>query len=164
MKFYLLHGQSPASHSHVKSCGICDGQNGSGADFLRVHRFPLPILIPPTSPHLSIIRGWYNRPNSDRRTKWAQSHPTPRNNKKKSWLKHSFDLLDKTVSQVNGVFFLPNASRITVKTSILSGVLLIQQNHIRTHAATKICTRDVLGPYQEWNFSASDHPNLFLQF
>jgi hypothetical protein len=30
--------------------GICGGQNGTGAGFLRVLRFPLPILIPPTSP------------------------------------------------------------------------------------------------------------------
>jgi hypothetical protein len=37
---------------------------GTGADFLRVLRFPLP-SIPPTSPHSAssiIIRGWYNRP------------------------------------------------------------------------------------------------------
>jgi hypothetical protein len=36
---------------------------GTGAGFLRVLRFPLPILIPPTSPYSSssIIRGWYNR-------------------------------------------------------------------------------------------------------
>jgi hypothetical protein len=27
----------------------------------------------------SIIRSWYNRPISGRRTKWTQSHPTPRN-------------------------------------------------------------------------------------
>jgi hypothetical protein len=52
-------------------------------DFLRVLRFPLPILIPPTAPHSSIIRGWYNRPNSGRRTKWTQSHHTPRNKKNK---------------------------------------------------------------------------------
>jgi hypothetical protein len=26
-----------------------------------------------------IIWGWYNRPNSGQRTKWAQSHPTPSN-------------------------------------------------------------------------------------
>jgi hypothetical protein len=42
----------------VKSCGICGGQSGTGADFLRVLRFPLPIVIPQTSPHSSsIIRG-----------------------------------------------------------------------------------------------------------
>jgi hypothetical protein len=36
--------------SQVRSCGICGEQNGTGADFLRVLRFPLPILIPPTAP------------------------------------------------------------------------------------------------------------------
>jgi hypothetical protein len=60
--------------SQVRSCGICGGRSGIGAGFLRVLRFPLPILIPPTTPHpSSIIRGWYNRPNSGRRTKWTQS-------------------------------------------------------------------------------------------
>jgi hypothetical protein len=29
-----------------RSCGICGGQSGIGAGFLRVLRFPLPILIP----------------------------------------------------------------------------------------------------------------------
>jgi hypothetical protein len=47
----------------VWSCGICGGQSGSGAGFLRVLRFPLPICIPPTAPQSpsSIIWGWYNR-------------------------------------------------------------------------------------------------------
>jgi hypothetical protein len=68
------------ARSQVRSCGICAGQSGTGAGFLRVLRFPLPILIPPTTPHSSaVIRGWYNRPNIGRRTKWTQSHPTPRN-------------------------------------------------------------------------------------
>jgi hypothetical protein len=31
------------------ACGICGGQSGNGAGFLRVLRFPLPI-IPPISP------------------------------------------------------------------------------------------------------------------
>jgi hypothetical protein len=46
--------------------------------------FPLPILILPTAPHSSssIIRGWYHRPVSGRRTKWIQSHP---NLKKKNY-------------------------------------------------------------------------------
>jgi hypothetical protein len=44
--------------------GICVGQSGTGAGFLRVLRFPLPIFIPPTVPQSpsSIIWGWYNRP------------------------------------------------------------------------------------------------------
>jgi hypothetical protein len=65
----------------VKSYGICDGQSGTESGFLRVLRFPLPTLIPQTAPHSSssMIRGWYNRPVSGRRTKWTQSHPTPRN-------------------------------------------------------------------------------------
>jgi hypothetical protein len=64
----------------LRSCGICGGQSGSGAGFLRVLRFPLPILVPPTAPHSSsIIRGGYNRPISGRWTKWTQPHPTTRN-------------------------------------------------------------------------------------
>jgi hypothetical protein len=31
------------------ACGVCSGQSGTGAGFLRVFRFPLPI-IPPISP------------------------------------------------------------------------------------------------------------------
>jgi hypothetical protein len=38
-----------AARVHVRaSCGVC-GQSGTGAGFLRVHRFPLPI-IPPVAP------------------------------------------------------------------------------------------------------------------
>jgi hypothetical protein len=56
--------------SQVKSRGICSGQSGAGVGFLRVLRFPQPILIPPTAPHLSsIVRCWYNRPISGRHTK-----------------------------------------------------------------------------------------------
>jgi hypothetical protein len=32
------------------ACGICGGQSGTGAGFLRVLRFPLAIIIPPISP------------------------------------------------------------------------------------------------------------------
>jgi hypothetical protein len=34
------------------SSGICGGQIGAGAGFLRVRRFPLPIFIPQNSPSL----------------------------------------------------------------------------------------------------------------
>jgi hypothetical protein len=49
--------------AQIRSCGICGGRSGTGVGFLRVIRFPLPILIPPVAPHSSfLIRGWYNRP------------------------------------------------------------------------------------------------------
>jgi hypothetical protein len=69
-----------------RSCGICVGQSGTGAGFLRVLRFPLPTFIPPIAPQSpsTIIRGSYNRPNSIRRTKWTQSHHTPRNLEKEN--------------------------------------------------------------------------------
>jgi hypothetical protein len=63
--------------AQVRSCGICGGQSGNGVGFLRVFRNHLP-LIPPTAPHSSsfiINRGWFNRPNSGRRTKWARLTP-----------------------------------------------------------------------------------------
>jgi hypothetical protein len=37
--------------AQVKSCGICGGQSGTAVGFLRVHWFPLPILIAQTAPH-----------------------------------------------------------------------------------------------------------------
>jgi hypothetical protein len=47
--------------SQARSHGIFGGQSGTGPGSLRVLRFPLPILIPPTAPHSSsVIRGWYN--------------------------------------------------------------------------------------------------------
>jgi hypothetical protein len=42
----------PTSAARVRdraACGVCGGQSGTRADFLRVLRFPLPI-IPPISP------------------------------------------------------------------------------------------------------------------
>jgi hypothetical protein len=36
--------------SRVWSSGTCDGQSGTGAGFLQVLRFPLPIFIPPNCP------------------------------------------------------------------------------------------------------------------
>jgi hypothetical protein len=52
--------------TRVWSCGICGGQSGAGAGFLRVLLFFLPIFIPPIAPQSSssssIIWGYYNRP------------------------------------------------------------------------------------------------------
>jgi hypothetical protein len=50
--------------ARVWLCGICGGQSGAGAGFLRVLRFTLLIFIPPIAPQSpsSIIWGLYNRP------------------------------------------------------------------------------------------------------
>jgi hypothetical protein len=61
--------KSPDSHrgvpgsSPARSCWICGGQSCTGAGFLRVLRFPLPV-IPPTAAYSSssTIRGWYSSP------------------------------------------------------------------------------------------------------
>jgi hypothetical protein len=49
--------------ARVRSWGFC-GQSGTGARFLRVLQFPLPIFSPPFAPQSpsSTISGWYNRP------------------------------------------------------------------------------------------------------
>jgi hypothetical protein len=50
--------------TRVWTCGICGGQSGAVAGFLRVYRIPLSIFIPPIALQSlsSIIWGWYNRP------------------------------------------------------------------------------------------------------
>jgi hypothetical protein len=54
---------------------ICGGHSGVGAGFIRILRFPLP-AIPPFVPYTStIIRGWYNRPNTGRHAKRTQVSP-----------------------------------------------------------------------------------------
>jgi hypothetical protein len=43
----------PTAAARVRSCGICGRRSDTGAGFLRVLRFPLPIRIPPIAPHIS---------------------------------------------------------------------------------------------------------------
>jgi hypothetical protein len=57
--------------ARVWSSGICGGQSGAGAGFLRVLRFPLPIHSTKFS-ILTITRGRYNRPINGRRAEWTQ--------------------------------------------------------------------------------------------
>jgi hypothetical protein len=53
----------------VWSSGICGGQSGAGMGFLRVLRFPLPIII--------ITQGRYSRPVSGCYADWTQLDSTP---------------------------------------------------------------------------------------
>jgi hypothetical protein len=72
-----------AFHSHVPGSSsdqlIWDlwWTSRTGSGFVRVYRFPLPILIPPTASRSSshLFRGCYNGPNSGPRT--TPPHPTP---------------------------------------------------------------------------------------
>jgi hypothetical protein len=114
----------------VRSCGICGGQSGTVAGFLRVLRFPLPILIPPTTPHSSsIIRDWYKSPNIGWRTKWTQSHPTPRQKKnycafttKYLWILFLHVLLNATPAEA--LFSLPLQHKTSNKLLILWIILI----------------------------------------
>jgi hypothetical protein len=66
------------------------GESDTGAGFLRVLQFPLPILIPPTTQLSPIVREWWNRSVSGRHTNRTQSHPTPRKQKTHIYV-HSHD-------------------------------------------------------------------------
>jgi hypothetical protein len=63
-KVYGFQPRRPGFQPRAYSCGICCGQSGAGAGFLRVLRFPLPIFTPPISPQSPspIIQGWCSRP------------------------------------------------------------------------------------------------------
>jgi hypothetical protein len=63
--------------SRVWSSGICRGQSGAEAGFLRVLRFPLPIYIPPNSPTSQSPRAGYKWPISGRHAEWTQLDSTP---------------------------------------------------------------------------------------
>jgi hypothetical protein len=56
--------------ARVWSSGICGGQSGAGADFLRVLRFPCHSFHNILRPHNHL--GRYNRPVSGRRAEWNQ--------------------------------------------------------------------------------------------
>jgi hypothetical protein len=68
----------------------------------QVLQFPLPISIPPIAPQLSpfFIWGWYNRPNSGRRTKWTQSHPMRKKKHTQSEILISADLIKPSAHSV----------------------------------------------------------------
>jgi hypothetical protein len=84
----------------VKSCGICGGQSGTGAGFLRVLRFPLAILIAPTAPHSSssIIRGWYNKASYWPMYQVDSVSAHPKKNKKKKT--HMFSHADVYIREI----------------------------------------------------------------
>jgi hypothetical protein len=72
----------------LRSCGICGAQSGTGAGFLRVFWFPLPIQIPaPHAPFVSsVILGCCSGPFK-RKYQGIQSHPTIITFSKKEGLK-----------------------------------------------------------------------------
>jgi hypothetical protein len=64
------------------------GHVGFVVDKVALNRFSPSITVSPANSHstdcstlITIIRGWYNRPNSGRHTKWTQSTPTPETKK-----------------------------------------------------------------------------------
>jgi hypothetical protein len=75
-------GKTPCAFSDISS----PGQVMCNLWWTKLHwgRFSPSTSVSPANSHSTdsftfiIIRGWYNRPVSGRRTKWTQSHPTPR--------------------------------------------------------------------------------------
>jgi hypothetical protein len=68
--------------ARVKSCNVCGGQSGTGAGFLRVLRFVLPLIHPTNcSTIITIItQGWYSRPINGRSNSGLGSTPAPQIN------------------------------------------------------------------------------------
>jgi hypothetical protein len=56
------------------ACGVCGGQSGTGAGFLRVLRFS-PANHSTDFSIIIITRGWYNRPLSGRSVEWTLIPP-----------------------------------------------------------------------------------------
>jgi hypothetical protein len=116
----------------VRSCGIYGGQSGTGVGFLRILRFPLPILIPTTAPHSPpfIIRGWYNRPNSGRRSKWTVSpHSKKLKKKRGGWTLPGRDLKTESQSSFTNVNRRTEdvRGRATEKWTVLVFVIITDQ-------------------------------------
>jgi hypothetical protein len=65
--------------ARVWTCGICGGQRGARAGFLRALRFPLPVFIPPNSPTSQLPEAGTTDQYWPRSTKWTQSHLTMNN-------------------------------------------------------------------------------------
>jgi hypothetical protein len=61
--------------SQLRLCRTCDGQNGTGASFLQILPFYLPIFIPPITPHSLIVQ-------SSETTVFSLSHAHTRTHKK----------------------------------------------------------------------------------
>jgi hypothetical protein len=57
-------------------CGICVGPSAMGVGFSPPNTSVSPANYHSSNCSILIIRGWYSRPNSGRRTKWTRSHPT----------------------------------------------------------------------------------------
>jgi hypothetical protein len=63
--------------ARVNSCGVCGKQRGTGAGFLRVLRFHLPLIhsTESTTDITIITQGWHNRPINCRSNSELGSNP-----------------------------------------------------------------------------------------